>query len=934
MLSLLPIAGSLEQRLRLQSFDPSVATWVVSDIKTKLDLNRTLLTERSFIPGDSVLRASELWRTMLTRIRPDLQCVSREFALALIAERLEAKGSGEGAADFEWVQAPGAAQVAYDYLSQLMPILAHPGGKELMTEWFAENQASQVRWGRWYELAHELWRGFLDEGFIAPPWIVGVLVNETELHRVWDRPLVIDLGAELNQVEADILAQLSNYVDVEILKPEPSWREEYAKTLAAYEVFETKIKARRLPPLSPRDESVKAKVRFAKFTTMIAEVKDATAQVRAWLDETALPIAPSDIAIVAPDIEAYWSALSSYLEHEGIPCQKPIVRRLHGYPDIARWMASLRLRAGAAAEADVELGLFDSLGRTPRLMTYERFKTLYTNIYGREDLARSEEVAARFAIELNAADTVMRDDFVAWSLKQLPEGADYPRVESLYRRLFAECPQVTCFRLRRWLQYFEQLAAKVECRLRDGEPDGISCINLSSAETSPAAAMIVLGLTESALRKNGGTAVLFSDIASLTARFGFRLASEDQAKLEFEARWVTENSGRALVLSVPETDFAGAVQAPSWLWVRGAREQGVHKELSLPRETRWDLIQKANQTANLRAAALERAWSSTHTEYLERSLREDMGLTPLENFGRDLVKSLSPSKIETYLDCPFVFAAKYLFGLSDVADLDLEVDPSRRGSLMHKIFEMLTREPFKTEYAEGELEAVVDEAQSASDMELADPRLWPPLKARYVDLARRFVQFEKEYRAKFPELKTVAREFDVAGHMRISTGELIRDAEPGSLRFSGRIDRVDSDASGHLEILDYKSSKNGLYQFGSWIKNNQIQLLLYAMAVEKGLTAWTPKPVLAALYYSSRPLNRETGFKVEGVEQGLYEIAGRAQNKISPEGKEALFHETEGLVKNAVARMLEGDFKPNPRDEKDCATCEWSGQCRAPHLNS
>jgi hypothetical protein len=420
----------------------------------------------------------------------------------------------------------------------------------------------------------------------------------------------------------------------------------------------------------------------------------------------------------------------------------------------------------------------------------------------------------------------------------------------------------------------------------------------------------------------------------LAAKFGFHMASEDQAKREFEARWVMDSCRRELVLCVPETDFAGAAQAPSWLWLRGAREAGSHDKITLPDATRWDSLQQSAGLEDLSKLAAEREWCAAQTEFLKKALGEDMGTVLPEAYGPHLIKNLSPSAIETYLDCPFVFAAKYLFKLSDVASLDLEVDASRRGSFMHKVFELLTREPMRFDYARNELEALLEEARKESDIEFADERLWPPLKERYLDLAKRFLEFERDYRAGFPEIRTVAREVKVQGYLNPATGELSTKAAPGHLSFAGRIDRIDEDGGGHLAIMDYKSSKGALSQYGSWIKNNRIQLLLYAMAVENGLTELSARPVLAALYYVARPLSREIGFKVEGVKQGLYDTSGRAQNKIEADAKQRLFNEATELVKGAVARILAGDFKPSPRERTKCDGCEWSGICRAPHLNS
>jgi ATP-dependent helicase/nuclease subunit B len=897
MLKLHSIAGPSGSRDYFASFEPAASTWIVSDLKSKLDLNRKLLATRSFLEGEAVMRASELWKMLLSRARPDLQVVSREFVITLIAHKL-------AQTELAWARAPGAAQAAFDYLTQLMPVLAHPNGEEMMREWLKANPASESRWGRWFELSLTLWSEFLADGFIAASWVSGVLTNELSLSELWSRPLMIDLGADLDQVEADLLVSLSERIDITVLRPTPQWAGEYKRALIAYDIFEKNIKVEHTQ-------------------------KDAVALTRKWLDAGLLPL---QIAIVAPDIEAYWPALSSYLEQEGVPCQKDQVRRLHTYPDIARWLAALRLRTGAFSEADMELSLFET--DQPRLIGYDRFKTLYTTLYGREDVARSKDVAKNFAIELGAQDEASRDEFVAWSLKQLSPATDFekvrPHLDALFKRLFTECPQGLFLSVQRWLAFIEQLASRVECRVRDGEPDGIACIGLGSAENSPARKMIVLGLTETALKPSGGTAIVFSDIGNLADQFGFHLSSADQGSLEFQARWVIEDVDREIVLSVPETDFGGAAQAASWLWVRSAREAGEHERLTIPSATRWDEL----QTSAPASIARNRAWAPAQAELIEKSLRQDLGEEKIGAFGAGVVESLSPSGIEDYLECPFIFAAKRLYGLSDVSELELEVDASRRGNLMHKLFELLTEEPIKLELSDEELGTVIDRAREASKLELADERLWDSLRARHVDLGRRFLAFEKTARAQFGETKTIAREVEVAGYVDPATGALLRDPVPGALKFLGRIDRIDQDARGNLVIYDYKSSNNSVSQFGSWLGKNKFQLLLYANAIENGLSIFEPHPVVGALYYVSRPLGRENGFKVEDADQGLYEFANkRLRNKVTKEGLEKLYTEGRERVRQAVEGILAGRFAPSPRDPSKCGDCQWSTLCRAPHLS-
>jgi ATP-dependent helicase/nuclease subunit B len=939
MLTLHSISGPFDSREAFSQFDPESQTWIVSDLKSKLDLNRRLLSGRGFVAGESVLRASELWKLLLGRLRPDLQVVSKEFITTLAANKMSRL---ENTSSLHWAQTPGAAVAVCDYMTQLMPILSHPDGEEMLHEWFEQNPLSRERWGHWFDLALTLWREFLREGFVSPTWASGVLVNELSLGEVWQRPLIVDLGAELDQVEADLLIHLSEFVDVKILRPEPSWGSEYRKALSAYEVFEKKLKVGK----SSGRAAVSPPTRtYRKFTTMIAEVKDAVAQARLWLEREG--VAADKIALVAPDIELYWPSLSCYLEAEGIPTQKDSVRKLHSFPDISRWLATLRLLTGSYEESDLEHSLFTPTlefgHETAKPMTYERFQVLYSAVYGREDLGRDAVVARRFALEFSSADEPVRDDFVAWTLKHLPSYADLGRVEQVFKRLFAECPQSFRLPVSRWLKLITEICGRSEVKVRKGEPAGINCLSISSSESSPATHMIIFGLTEQALKAAAASTILFSDIASLADQFGFYLSSVENGSDEFAARWLIEDPSRELILSVPETDFAGSPLAPSWLWLRGARTQGESEKVYLPRATRWDEL----QLAGLERVATEKNWSQEHADSFQKSLSEDLGEAELENFAAQTVNKVSPSVIEDYLECPFIVAAKVLFKLSDKSELDLDVDPSRKGSLMHKIFELLTEEPRKFDYSDEELGALMEKAKEASDLELADPRVWQGLKSRYQDLARRFLQFEKSNRHLFPAGETIGREVVVEGFIHSSSAELVQSIKGDGLaeaqeymQFRGRIDRVDRDDQRNLVIYDYKSSQTSTHNHKAWIKKNKIQLLLYAMAVEGGLAEFGSHPVQAALYYSARPLNRDRGFKTEDVPQNLYDVSNkRQQSRISPGARDELFAGARELVATALAGIRSGQFQPRPRDEARChgtngkPKCKWRSLCRAPHLN-
>jgi len=918
MLHLQVISGPQDQHQLFEQFDPHRGSWIVSDLKTKLDLQRVLIQKNQFIHGNTILRASELWRFLLNRLRPEFQVISRELAITWISEQLRDHR-------FVWARTPGAATTAYNYLCQLMPVLSHPQSAEMMSEWFSSHPESQMRWSQWFELSTELWQGFLRESWVAAPWVSGVLVNETGFEQVWKQPLIFDLGAELNQVEADLISVLATHVPITVIQPRPIWSKEYRRTLHAYGLLEQKPRVKQTffssgsnPKQAPRD--------YVKLTTMLAEVKNAVAQVRSWLDQGTRA---SDIAIVAPDIEVYWPSLSAYLEVEGVPVQKPRVTKLHSFHDVGQWLARLRLKLGGFDRSDLEVSTYSEV-QDPTL-PFDRFRIFYSSIYSRDDLNRVDTIQEAYLSELKSLEVVPRDRFVGWAIKSLSPATSYERVESLLKRVFQDCAESVHLTALKWLELIEEFAAKTEVAIRPGETFGVACLNLVSAENSEATHMILMGLTESGLRQGAETAILFSDILSLSDEFGFHLQASDLAKLEFEARWIIENADRSLLLSTPETDFDGAVQAPSWLWVRGALQtDDLHAlEVKTPKPTRWDELQAAG-IANI---ALERGWQTPHRERLIQSFEQDLGLRPLENFAVGRVQTVSASSIEDYLQCPFIFAAKILFHLSDYPNLDLDLDAATRGQLMHALFERLTREPMRFDLDQATLEAEVDLAREQATVQIYDERLWSAQRQRWVKVAKRFLDFEKEWRQRFPQTLTLDREVSLRGFIDIETGQMKKQASTQSIAFRGSIDRLDTDGSGHVSVIDYKSSATELSQWSQWLTRDQLQLILYSMAFEQGLSAHRPQEVVSAVYFVAREFDRDRGFKLEGVEQGLFDVEDRKKNKMDQQQKQRLFEQTQEILSRVLKRMKAGEFQPVPKDTTICKTCEWSFVCRAPHLN-
>jgi len=217
---------------------------------------------------------------------------------------------------------------------------------------------------------------------------------------------------------------------------------------------------------------------------------------------------------------------------------------------------------------------------------------------------------------------------------------------------------------------------------------------------------------------------------------------------------------------------------------------------------------------------------------------------------------------------------------------------------------------------------------------LADPRLWASMKRRYLGLAKRFLNFEKEWRKEFPATQTVAAEKSFEFYFNPQNGDLHREAREGAIRLSGKIDRIDAHREqNQVVVIDYKSSAAAYKNHNAWLENIELQLLFYMWALEKEMLSEVSGEVTGAFYYSFKDFNRGKGFQIEEVAGPLFHPAGRRSVKGSSEDKKELLTKFEALLADVVARIREGEITPRPFDVKTCQSCEWSLLCRAPHLN-
>ncbi len=915
MLTVKSVRSPEEKVSLFASADPTQDSWIVSDLQSKWHLQREWLKERGVLEQASVVRAGELWKQFAFQLRPDIRLLSMELAQTLIWNLVEPK-------KLPWLRSPQSVTVILKQMQMWVSVFANPGYKDLMAEWFAANPESYVRWGHWFELCSELWESFQEQNLMLAPWLPGFLLSEDLARLQWDKRLVFDLGSQVSQVEGQLIQQLSRSLDVTVIYPEAPWISLMPDTLKPYtDLLPKKYSGdpNWQPPLTDH-------ISFGRFSTQLAEVKDAVAQVRRWLEAG---VDASAIALVLPDVEDAWPVIKMYLDHEGIPINKTETSKLGGFVDMSRWIAILRTRLKKVKTSDLEVSLFATT-KPPRLSVSE-FRRLFSNVYDERDLQRAEglfaggELANPKGDATAGAKFVLRD-FLAWALGFWPDGSS-DRLESLFGVIGQEVPDELLLPADQWLNYLEGLLARREVTLRPADESGVWCVSLSSAHWLPLTHAVFMNLNEGSLRSVERSPVSPMDAQKILQDTGFALGPADNLQMEFELIWFLQKPWRDLRLTFASSDFQGNVLTPSrlWLWA-GFLNGQFKKDPESPEPSRWDEIQHLPMAEWFKVKKLPAA----REEGLSAALDRDRdGL--MNSWGRVPELAFSASSLTDFWKCPFIFAAKKRFKQSDDPALDLDMDYMSRGSLLHAVLELLTEEPMRFERSDEDVLAVIERAREIKQIQIGDDRLWPAIRSQHLRLAKMFLAVEQEWRSKHPATTTVAREAEIAGFWDRESGGPTKSES--AIRFRGRLDRVDRDGEGRYALIDYKGSAAELTSWKSWLENRQVQMPFYAMLLEGGFSELPPGEVAAANFYVVRDQNRSRGFFVKDDTAGLYDPNEKRQNYITPEQKKELFANLRAEINTAVGAITDGRLNPLPKNFKVCDQCGWRKQCRAPHLN-
>ncbi|MDA8359136.1 MAG: PD-(D/E)XK nuclease family protein [Actinomycetota bacterium] len=257
----------------------------------------------------------------------------------------------------------------------------------------------------------------------------------------------------------------------------------------------------------------------------------------------------------------------------------------------------------------------------------------------------------------------------------------------------------------------------------------------------------------------------------------------------------------------------------------------------------------------------------------------------------------SPTRLETYAQCPRRYFFGVLLGLEELEDPEDRLRMSRqdRGSLIHEILERWVRfAPAEDGSDAGSPQWLVDGIEritTIAEEEFAElerdgrtgrPALWAIDRSEILLLLRRFVKEDGRYRARTGAVPVeLEMPFGRGGHDPVE----VRLSAHKVIRFQGVVDRIDR-IGDKLAVIDYKSGRRqkSASSQDPFERGERLQLPIYALAAQQRLG---DVPVDAAYWFLELPgasdrhwlpvdpplvrrLGEVVGILADGVDAGAY----------------------------------------------------------------
>lgn len=914
MLEFLKVNNPDQIKSLLQIYDPLKDTWIVSDLKSKQEIQSEAIQKYSYYTDEAILRVNDFWRLWIRRIEPTLQVVSSDFIKSLVQHFVDLFGAKLEIIDSEVSSLNKALQ-------EFAPILLHPTSDDVLQEWLAV-QSADKKWLRWYQLAKVCLNYIVyEKKALDSKWSAAYLQTLDLNLLSWDRKLFVDLGSELSTVEMGLFKHISKTQDVVIITPDPFWKEKFPYLLNTYKENFGYGTVRESAEPSGESESkrVPKKEQFVRLSTQLAEIKFAVSTIRNWVDNG---VSPEKIAIISADIESYWPVLQLYLEEEGLNYKKDLVAQLNSLGDVQNLLAAIKNISQEVAWDSLEKNTFPREADTQKAMPfkYEKFKALFYQLYDEDDLSREAKINQLFYKKVDFSAEVDRDEFLAVILKiwiELPRSNNKNDLFDLIFKDFLAQSMNVKIKFSRWMQFLKNRLSHKEIVVRKSNGNGLSILPLMSAHMIDVSRRIYIGLNDEYYHRRQNSMMSLSDSIALKTQFDLGVDFSEESYLDFNLRWQSLEINENSFFTTSHLSFTSEPMTSSLFFIENSPES----DLVGPQSTRLDELQK--QLSYFKDK--EQISDFSQLVSVERLFQDVNGYQ--NNIKTDVFRNLSVSDTENYAQCSFKLLAAKGFRLKDYPQVALDLDPRQNGSLVHLLFEYCINLMTTDSYTQKKVAAFLDEKRTEFNIYSQQEAYWIIQKNKFLQLAGKFYNFEKSRIGIFNIITEKACEI----FFNLDTQEFTTEKPVNCFSFNIRLDRIDIHKTKKYSIVyDYKSSSYQATNFSSWVSGQQFQMLLYMMALE--LTFKNDNPVKGALYYQYKTFDLKKGLIEEQAGLEDFSLTKRHKSLINESKKEELTDNFLVLITDVLKRLSLNEFSTSPQDLDICKKCDWRKLCRATHL--
>lgn len=305
-----------------------------------------------------------------------------------------------------------------------------------------------------------------------------------------------------------------------------------------------------------------------------------------------------------------------------------------------------------------------------------------------------------------------------------------------------------------------------------------------------------------------------------------------------------------------------------------------------------------------------------------------------------LEKGISPSALNSFLDCSLRFAYRYLAGITEPQIISEEIDPAQFGTVLHKSVELLYRSLGKAGVSEiavnpkaiqslkDTIETVIVQAFTEEIFKGLKPR-WEGRNLIIRSVLQKYLEGILKADTELGDFRILETEAEVDSVLLLNL-PFISDSSV-SVRFFGNIDRVDITETG-VRIVDYKTGKdsrqfthleNLMTRESGKSNKAALQTLMYGWMWLNHHPEYQNSnvPVSAGLYTMREIFSGDFDFRLQQKEEGQRSYSAVEDIRVyMPELEERL-----GFI---IADMASEAFVfQATEDVKKCEWCAYKGIC-------